>query len=511
MGADDNVIPFPTGRRGRLSPTNSDVEAESAQAAVVRDLTERIAAAGVGAGDLLTALRGMTGPGSFGVFDREPGGFDQPPLFERRPERAGYVLRLDLNEADPPIWRRLRLASDLTLNQVHDILQIAMGWTDSHLHRFQMGPYTNDFQVAPFLTPFDLDEGETDGILESAVRLDEVLARPGHRLFYEYDFGDGWQHTLELQQIEPWVEGDPPATCLTGRRACPPEDVGGMPGYEEVLAALVGNVEPDDADWMVQKLEWLPAGFDPSAFDVAAVNHLLREGPVPPLERWHPELENLLHRGGGGMFTDLAGLVKRAVADWVEPDDELLARAVLRFQGLLRTVGAGITLTAAGYLPPRIVDSLYRELGMESDWYGKGNRENQTLPVLTLRESATALGLVRKANGRLSVTKLGQKLTDNPRGLLAHLQARLPLGRVYERDAGMLGLLFTAAGEDFWQARRQAGELFERLGWYVSAGDLGSAVVHAARPTMAVLDQVTGHSEDPALLAAMARLLLRRS
>ena len=78
MGADDKVSPFPAGSRGRLSPTNSDVEAESAQAAEVRDLTERIAAGGVGAGDPLTALRGMTGPGSFGVFDREPGGFDQP-------------------------------------------------------------------------------------------------------------------------------------------------------------------------------------------------------------------------------------------------------------------------------------------------------------------------------------------------------------------------------------------------------------------------------------------------
>ncbi len=64
------------------------------------------------------------------------------------------------------------------------------------------------------------------------------------------------------------MNGDPVAVCVAGRRACPPEDVGGIPGYEEVLTALEGHVEPGEAEWMAEKLEWLPVGFDPAAFDL---------------------------------------------------------------------------------------------------------------------------------------------------------------------------------------------------------------------------------------------------
>ena len=108
---------------------------------------------------------------------------------------------------------------------MHDVIQSAMGWSDMHLHHFQMGPDAKDFRVVPFLTPFDLEEGETDGTLEADVRLDQVIAKPGHRLFYEYDFGDSWHHTIKLEKVEPWVDGDPVAVCVTGRRACPPEAV----------------------------------------------------------------------------------------------------------------------------------------------------------------------------------------------------------------------------------------------------------------------------------------------
>lgn len=448
--------------------------------------------------------------GGFGRYNRL-----RPTLLEPRPERACFVVRVDLDSAKPPIWRRLRLASDLRLSELHDVLQIAMGWTDSHLHHFQVGPDARDFRVVPFLTPFDLededeDEEETDGTLESQVRLDQVLAKPGHRLFYEYDFGDGWDHTLKLEKVEAWVDGDPVAVCLDGRRACPPEDVGGIPGYEEVLAALNGQIEPDQAAWMAEKLDWLPDTFDPAAFDLAEVNSLLNQGLLPPLEQWHPEIGNLLIRGSALGRFGMSAVVKPAISGWVELDDELVEQATLRYRVLLRTVGPGLTLTAAGYLPPRIVDSLYQELDMDSEWIGKGNREELTLPVLTLRASATALGLVRKAKGHLMVTKLGQKLVDDPRGLLDHLRSRLPLGRGFERDAGMLGLLFTAAGRDWWRGRREATTLYASLGWQDPRGELGSILAHAARPTLDVLDQLTGRRADPVSKAAMAQALLRR-
>lgn len=107
----------------------------------------------------------------------EPGGFNRvrPTLLEPRRDSARFVVRLDLDDAKPPIWRRLRLGSDVTLSELHDILQIAMGWTDSHLNHFQMGPDAKDFQVVPFLTPFDLKEGETRSNCSS-------WARPGSRI-----------------------------------------------------------------------------------------------------------------------------------------------------------------------------------------------------------------------------------------------------------------------------------------------------------------------------------------
>lgn len=100
----------------------------------------------------------------------------------------------------------------------------------------------------------------------------------------------------------------------------------------------------------------------------------------------------------------------------------------------------------AGYLPPRIVAALVTELGLDGLWMRKGNREDTTFPVLALRESARPLGLLRMSRGTLLVTKVGQQLVDDPRGLLRHIASRLPLGRPAERDAGILALLIIAAG-----------------------------------------------------------------
>lgn len=220
------------------------------------------------------ATRSGSARGIRGGFDF--GGRPQPRLLRRRTTRVAYVVRVDLDDARPPIWRRVRLASDLTLDRVHDILQVVMGWSNEHLHQFQMGPDTKDLRIRGFLTDFDLGEGE-EGIPERDVRLDQVLAKPGQRLFYWYDFGDSWHHTVKLEKVEPWRGGDPEAFCLTGRRACPPEDVGGMWGYAELLDALDGELG-DDPESMREKLEWLSPGYDPADFDVHEVNRILTTG-----------------------------------------------------------------------------------------------------------------------------------------------------------------------------------------------------------------------------------------
>lgn len=132
-----------------------------------------------------------------------------------------YRVRVDLKWAKPPIWRRLELAGDATLAAVHRLIQAAFEWDDYHLHAFETeyGPYGN--------AGADLRHRET-----ASVTLEQLLRAPGEVLEYTYDFGDGWTHVIKLEAI---LEPEPGLTprCLTGRRAAPPEDCGGIWGYEE--------------------------------------------------------------------------------------------------------------------------------------------------------------------------------------------------------------------------------------------------------------------------------------
>lgn len=114
----------------------------------------------------------------------------EPTLLPVPNEIRGFRVRLDLHGAKPPVWRRLELPGDLTLPRLHDVIQAAMGWYDYHLHRFRTG---SDHRSPHFVTHSDLVEGE-DGTLEDDVRLDQLLAREGDELWYEYDFGDAWDH-----------------------------------------------------------------------------------------------------------------------------------------------------------------------------------------------------------------------------------------------------------------------------------------------------------------------------
>lgn len=457
--------------------------------------------------DLHALIEQLGGGGMADVF----GGFGltarpQPRLLPHRKEKATYVVRLDLDDAKPPIWRRLRLASDMSLAQLHDVVQVAMGWMDSHLHHFQMGPDHKDFRMVPFLTDYDLSEGETEGVDEADVRLDQVLAEPGHRLFYEYDFGDSWSHTIRLERVEAWDDDAPPAVCVTGRRACPPEDVGGISGYEEACAAIRG--EPlGDPEWAEHILQWLPEDYDPEHFDADEVNDALQDRLID-LTAWHPALTGYLRRVHPA-FSPIPALVGDATDDRVELSDDDLEAITRRYRVLLEVVGQGINLTQAGYLPPRLVRTLFDELQLGNEWISSGTREDQTLPVLTLRESATALGLLRKQRGRLLVTAAGRRLQDNPRGLFDHIRDRLPLGRgESSKDAGMLALLYAAAREDFYD-NKGAAEAMASLGW-TSSGSLEMAVWHLSDPTRTVLGHLAGRRASRTDTARIARALLAR-
>jgi len=205
-----------------------------------------------------------------------PFGASTPVPSRRRPRREDvvtYRIRVDLNEAKPPIWRRLELASDLTLDQLHDIVQTAMGWTDSHLHEFASGDNPTD-RLAEHYRPQESLDNDLPGVDEVSVRLDEVLVEPGDRLFYNYDFGDDWSHTLRLEAVSPREPEQPSAACLAGARACPPEDCGGRWGYadlKEILADPSHERDQEMIDWLGLENS---SAFDPSA---VATDHIEQE------------------------------------------------------------------------------------------------------------------------------------------------------------------------------------------------------------------------------------------
>lgn len=181
-----------------------------------------------------------------------------------RPLRSVYQIKVTLKDVRPPIWRRLRIASTYNLEDAHIAIQIVMGWTNSHLHEFVNG--RNRYGVPDEDFPSDVKD-------EIDFRLDQILRKEKDSLHYVYDFGDGWEHEVVLEKVESFDPSVVLPVCLEGSRACPPEDIGGLPGYEMFLDAISDPSHPEHADM----LEWNGGDFDPEHFDLAEVNDLLRE------------------------------------------------------------------------------------------------------------------------------------------------------------------------------------------------------------------------------------------
>jgi hypothetical protein len=175
-----------------------------------------------------------------------------------------YQLKVSLAEIEPLVWRRLLVPSAITLAKLHSVLQEAMGWTNSHLHQF-----TSRNRL--FGNPAHDKDGELALEDERKVKLDELVGE-GQSLLYEYDFGDGWSHEVLVEKVLAPDERLSYPLCIGGARACPPEDCGGPPGYENLLAA-VAHPEHEDHDDIVR---WVGGYFDPEAFDTNRVNATLR-------------------------------------------------------------------------------------------------------------------------------------------------------------------------------------------------------------------------------------------
>jgi hypothetical protein len=177
--------------------------------------------------------------------------------------RKTYQLKISLMGAKPPIWRRLLIGDSVALRKFHDAVQIVMGWTDSHLHQFIANG--RNYGVP------DPDLDFTELLDERLFRLNQLLRKEKESIIYEYDFGDGWQHQITLEKILPFEPGASLPRCIKAKGACPPEDVGGVWGYAHFLEALNDPDHPEHDDYK----EWIDGEFDPTAYDIDAVNELL--------------------------------------------------------------------------------------------------------------------------------------------------------------------------------------------------------------------------------------------
>ena len=184
------------------------------------------------------------------------------PRKRHTPEELGViVLRVTLRYVEPAVWREISVPDFFTLQQLHRVLQCAFAWMDYHLHEFQVRRER-----------FVPRESELDGVDTAQTTLASLGLKRGSKFVYSYDYGDGWEHDLEVvamsqEAIDP--RAIPMPRILDGQRAAPPEDSGGPPGYARLCDALMDPTHPEHA----QAHDWVPRGFDPDRFDLPGADH----------------------------------------------------------------------------------------------------------------------------------------------------------------------------------------------------------------------------------------------
>jgi len=183
-----------------------------------------------------------------------------------------YQLKIMLCDSKPPIWRRVLVPGNITLGQLHHVIQIVMGWDDYHLHQFIVGEiYYSD-------PTFELDMYGEGVYNEDSITLMRLVPGEKFKFRYEYDFGDDWLHDILVEKILPPDPEQRLPVCIKGVRACPPEDVGGIWGYYNFLEALENPDHPGHDNYT----EWIGGEWDAEAFNLDEVNERLRafwQGP----------------------------------------------------------------------------------------------------------------------------------------------------------------------------------------------------------------------------------------
>jgi hypothetical protein len=185
-------------------------------------------------------------------------------------EEKVVQLKISLKNSTPPIWRRVLVKSSISFYELHYTIQIAMGWGNHHLYEFKIG----DYRIGITDEDFDDPESATSKIIVAKeVTLDEVISKGDFKKFsYEYDFGDGWMHSIVVEKTMPLDQDKYYPVCIKGKLNCPLEDCGGLYGYYNLLEIISNKKHPEYRDMV----EWMGGRFDPTEFEVEDVNEDLK-------------------------------------------------------------------------------------------------------------------------------------------------------------------------------------------------------------------------------------------
>ncbi len=371
-----------------------------------------------------------------------------------------YQLKVTLQHIDPPVWRRLLVASDTSLGELHYFLQLAMGWHDGHLHMF-----SSDRGVHYGPPEVDAGPGSMNVKDEHRVKLEKILPKPGKKLMYEYDFGDGWLHEIKLEKQLPLIGEQAPPRCMAAAGACPPEDIGGPPGYFHFVQVMANPKHPEFRDMS----EWFGrCDFDPSFVDLEEINARMQGEPWLGLDDDHTEafgeivgagmaesmasirdLKNLLGEQQFGSEEEVKDAVERFFASqqrnpvddfhglspdqvhrliyhpfdspqllrWSEAGTAVEQTLVIgMLQVLIARLQEGpVKLTPRGNLPLAVVRPMHAVVGKTLASPGHGllrsiRSEENAWPVHIVRLLADLSGLVKAQKGKLSLTKKSEKL-----------------------------------------------------------------------------------------------------
>lgn len=162
-------------------------------------------------------------------------------------KKTVYQFRMVLLDIEPPIWRLIEVPSNYSFWDLHVAIQDSMGWLDYHLHSFSLLPSRKG---KPVLIGIPDDEYENNTLPGWEIPITHYFNEPGDEASYDYDFGDGWRHKIILEGIHLQKDGIKYPNCLDGKRACPPEDCGGIPGYYDLVEVL-GNKDHEEYENMV--------------------------------------------------------------------------------------------------------------------------------------------------------------------------------------------------------------------------------------------------------------------